>query len=313
MGVTSQRLWYTTAVKLARLYLDDEQFRHMSELSQLLSQMQSTCKCPDGVTDDIMGKGSQLLDLYALEIELISKKTKQKETVSRLKEILAKCNQASSAVSNPRSMAIIREYAGKIFMSESRYDDAYNELFEAFKTNSDAGNIRARTVLKYVVLANMVGLSTINPFDSREAKAYLDDPEITVMLKLRRAYENRDISAIEELIPVFTSFADSFMKSYVDALLYTIKLQLIETLSQAYLSVSLDKLAKRVNVPVWTVMRMVLRLIQDGRVKGRIGDGVLVMEKEKEVDVRDALGDVMSWYRGVINEVHNGWKEGKVK
>ncbi len=36
---------------------------------------------------------------------------------------------------------------------------------------------RAKVMLKYVVLANMLALSDINPFDSREAKVYqVGDP-----------------------------------------------------------------------------------------------------------------------------------------
>lgn len=35
----------------------------------------------------------------------------------------------------------------------------------------EAGNPRAKDALKYVVLANMLALSDINPFAAREAKA----------------------------------------------------------------------------------------------------------------------------------------------
>ena len=48
----------------------------------------------------------------------------------------------------------------------------YNEFFEGFRNYQEAGNGRAATCLKYVVLANMLALSDINPFDSREAKAF---------------------------------------------------------------------------------------------------------------------------------------------
>ena len=44
-----------------------------------------------------------------------------------------------------------------------------------------------RTVcLKYLVLANMLMKSDINPFDSQEAKPYKNDPEILAMTNLVR-------------------------------------------------------------------------------------------------------------------------------
>ncbi len=42
--------------------------------------------------------------------------------------------------------------------------------------------------LKYLVLANMLMQSNINPFDSQEAKPYKNDPEILAMTNLIAAY-----------------------------------------------------------------------------------------------------------------------------
>lgn len=46
--------------------------------------------------------------------------------------------------------------------------------------------IRRTTCLKYLVLANMLMKSGINPFDSQEAKPYKNDPEILAMTNLVR-------------------------------------------------------------------------------------------------------------------------------
>ncbi len=45
---------------------------------------------------------------------------------------------------------------------------------------------RRTTCLKYLVLANMLMKSGINPFDSQEAKPYKNDPEILAMTNLVR-------------------------------------------------------------------------------------------------------------------------------
>ena len=59
-------------------------------------------------------------------------------------------------------VAIIKETGGKIFMSEKKWELALNEMFESFKNYQESGNVRARTVLKYVILASILSGSVIN-------------------------------------------------------------------------------------------------------------------------------------------------------
>lgn len=50
---------------------------------------------------------------------------------------------------------------------------------------------RRTTCLKYLVLANMLMKSGINPFDSQEAKPYKNNPEILAMTNLVRFVAER--------------------------------------------------------------------------------------------------------------------------
>ena len=54
----------------------------------------------------------------------------------------------NAAVLDPRIMGIIREEGGKMQMAEGNWEDAYNELYEAFRNYQEAGNSRARDCLK---------------------------------------------------------------------------------------------------------------------------------------------------------------------
>ncbi len=47
-------------------------------------------------------------------------------------------------------------------MSEKKWELALNEMFESFKNYQESGNVRARTVLKYVILASILSGSEIN-------------------------------------------------------------------------------------------------------------------------------------------------------
>ena len=61
---------------------------------------------------------------------------------------------------------------------QREWEKARNDFFEAFKNYDEAGVQRRVQCLKYLVLANMLMNSDINPFDSQEAKPYKNDPEI---------------------------------------------------------------------------------------------------------------------------------------
>ena len=62
----NDRLWFNTNLKLAKLNLD---MKKIGEVERLLSELHKLCKLPDG-SDDVKGKGTNLLDVYCLEMML---------------------------------------------------------------------------------------------------------------------------------------------------------------------------------------------------------------------------------------------------
>ena len=50
---------------------------------------------------------------------------------------------------------------------EGEFEKAHTDFFEAFKNYDESGSPRRTTCLKYLVLANMLMKSGINPFDSQ--------------------------------------------------------------------------------------------------------------------------------------------------
>merc|ERR1719487_73944 len=233
----------------------------------MVHTLHKTCQKPDG-TDDV-SKGSHLLEVYALEIQMCAL---TKNSI-RMKEIYPKTINLTSAIADPRNIAVIRESGGKMFMSEKKWEAAYNEFFEGFKNYQETGNsTRAKTMLKYVVLANMLALSSINPFDSREAKVYQDDPEISAMASLRTAYEQNDIASIDKLLtnPSYKILSDVFIKTYLQDLLRNIRLQVLQNIIKPYRCISLDFLAKEINVPSEEVVSLLVQLILDEKITARI-------------------------------------------
>merc|ERR1712039_774665 len=125
------------------------------------------------------------------------------------------------------------------------------------------------------VLANMLALSDINPFDSREAKVYQDDPEISAMASLRTAYEQNDIQTIDQLLtnPSYRILSDAFIRTYLQDLLRNIRLQVLQNIIKPYRCVSLQFLAKEINVANDEVISLLVQLTLDEKINAKI-DGI---------------------------------------
>jgi len=187
----NERLWFNTNLKLAKVYLEEGK---LQDVDRLITALKDTCKTPDGADD--LSKGTLLLEIYCLEIQLCS----VSHNSIRMKQIYPKTMNLNAAVADPRIMGIIREEGGKMQMSEGNWEDAYNELYESFRNYQEAGNSRARDILKYVVVASMLTVSDINPFAAREAKVFSDDKEIVAMSDLRQCLEANDLARFERTI-----------------------------------------------------------------------------------------------------------------
>jgi COP9 signalosome complex subunit 2 len=299
-ATANQRLWFSTSVKLAKLHLE---LGDVQKLQRLVRTLHKTCQKPDG-SDDV-SKGSHLLEVYALEIQMC---TLTKNSL-RMKEIYPKTINLTSAIADPRNIAVIRESGGKMYMSEKKWEGAYNEFFEAFKNYQETGNAtRAKIMLKYVVLANMLALSDINPFDSREAKVYQDDPEISAMANLRTAYENNDIQTIDQLLkdPSYRILSDAFIRTYLQDLLRNIRLQVIQNIIKPYRCVSLQFLAKEINVPGDEVVSLLVQLILDEKIAARIdGTEGYLHVNAGSTDVAKKFNNLQKWV-DAFERVHHG-------
>jgi len=250
---------------------------------KMIRELHKTCQTPDGADD--VSKASLLLEIYALEIQMCT----QTKNSARMKEIYPKTMNLTSALVDPRIVAVIRESAGRMFMTEKKWEDAYNEFWESFKNFQETGNPRAKVVLKYVVLSSMLALSGINPFDSREAKVYQDDPDISAMASLRTAYEQNDIQSVDKLLSASSGriLADPFIKTHVQDLLQKIRLQVLKSVIEPYRCVSLAFLARELNITRDEVLDLVVKLILDESIKAHIDGTAGFLEVQDESSSSD--------------------------
>ncbi|OZJ05588.1 COP9 signalosome complex subunit 2 [Bifiguratus adelaidae] len=259
----NDRLWVKTNLKLAKLWLDRKEY---SRLNKILKQLHASCQRDDG-TDD-QRKGTHLLEIFALEIQMYTETRNNK----KLKALYQQSLHVKSAIPHPRIMGVIRECGGKMHMGEKEWDKAQTDFFESFKNYDEAGSPQRIQVLKYLVLANMLTNSEINPFDSQETKPYKNDPQILAMTNLVNAYQRREIKEFEKILHDnhATIMDDAFIRTYIDDVLKNIRTQVLLKLIRPYSRIEIAFAAKQLNIPAHEVERLLIGLILDQRISGRI-------------------------------------------
>ena len=110
-------------------------------------------------------------------------------------------------------------------LRNSSFEKAHTDFFEAFKNYDESGSLRRIVCLKYLVLANMLMKSNINPFDSQETKPFRNEPEVVAMTRLVNAYQNNDITEFESIISTNgdTIMSDPFIREHIEELLSNIR------------------------------------------------------------------------------------------
>ena len=164
------------------------------------------------------------------------------------------------------------------------------DFFESFKNYDEAGSLQRIQVLKYLVLANMLMDSEINPFDSQETKPYKTHAEIVAMTDLVGAYQRGDILEFEKILKENEAsiMGDTFIREYIDSVVRNIRTTSLVQKIRPYTRVTLASLAEHLNVSEEQVEDLLIGLILDGRIGGRI-DQVnrwLELEAAKPFDVQ---------------------------
>jgi len=269
----NERVWFRTNLKLGKLLYDHDEH---TKLARILKELHKSCQTEQG--EDDPKKGSQLVDIYALEIQMYTATKNNK----KLKELYHKALEIRSAIPHPKIMGVIRECGGKMHMREKEWEKAHTDFFEAFKNYDEAGSPRRIQCLKYLVLANMLMLSEINPFEATELKPYKSDAEIVAMNNLVNAYHSNDIKTFEKILKdnKKTILDDPFMKDYIDDLLKNIRTQVMLKILSPYTKIRIQFVSQELNIAPKEVEDLMVGLILDSKIRGRIDQVNQLLELE---------------------------------
>lgn len=307
-ATNNERLWLKTNVKMAKLWLDRKDY---GKLAIKLRELHKACQNEAGEDDPT--KGTQSLEVYALEIQMYAETRNNK----RLKALYQRALAVKSAVPHPKIMGIIRECGGKMHMSEENWKEAQSDFFESFRNYDEAGSIQRIQVLKYLVLTTMLMRSNINPFDSQETKPYKDDPRIAAMTDLVDAFQRDDVHRYEAILQSNKDLlSDPFIAENIDEVTRTMRTKAVLKMIAPYRRFTLNFLAKKIKISLDEVQDILGVLIVEGKLAAKINqeEGTVTVDRDIDTErldsVREWTNAVRSLFVSVLNE-GEGFKIGE--
>ncbi|EDQ90741.1 uncharacterized protein MONBRDRAFT_16111 [Monosiga brevicollis MX1] len=287
----NDRLWFKTNLKLGGVYLAQQNW---PALEALVRDLHASCQTETG--EDDQNKGTQLLEVYALQIQMHTEKKEHKQ----LKVPYQKALAIRSAIPHPLTMGIIRECGGKMHLREELWTRAYEDFFEAFKSYDESGSPKKITCLKYLVLANMLMKSDVDPFDAQESKPYRNNSQIEAMTSLVSAYQAGDIKGFEKILRQnkSTIMNDPFISDYIQDLLTNVRTKVIVELVRPYTNIRLDFIAERLAIDRSQVEELIVECLLDKSIRGQIDQlrGILILSQEQAVARYESLA---TWQNAV--------------
>jgi len=191
-------------------------------------------------------------------------------------------------------------------MGERQWNKASEDFFESFRNYDEAGSPQRIQVLKYLVLANMLMGSEVNPFDSQETKPYKNDPQIKAMTDLVDAYQRREVHSAEKILRDnrATIMDDAFIRSYIGELLRSLRTQYLIDLIKPYSRLELSFLAKQLNVEIQEVEDLLIGLILEGKVDGRIDQVGMKLELDRKQNLEKKRYSALQKWADNLEVVH---------
>ncbi|CCX06312.1 Similar to COP9 signalosome complex subunit 2; acc. no. Q5B3U7 [Pyronema omphalodes CBS 100304] len=291
-GTNNERLWLKTNIKLAKLWLDRKEY---ARLTRNVRTLYKACQKSDGSDDP--SKGTYLLEVYAIEIQMYSELSNNQ----KLKDLFKAAQRVRSAVPHPKIMGIIRECGGKMHMSQENWEEANSDFFESFRNYDEAGSLQRIQVLKYLVLAAMLMKTKINPFESQETKPYRSDPRIIAMTDLVEAYQHNDIHRYEAILEKNKDeiLSDPFIRMHIDEVTRNIRTEALLKLIKPFTRFTLEFIAKQLRISIPEVTEILGFLILDKKVNGKINQAKGTVQIESTTDAEMKVKAIQEWTRAL--------------
>lgn len=241
-GISGHRLW---------LRININRFDNLLDVNDLES---ARCLL-DSITDQLakvseLTRNSFALDVLAAEIEY---SMRVGGAIAELTLFYRRSIQATSAITHPRVMGVIRECGATVHFHRGQYEKARLEFYESFKNYDEAGSSSKKKILKYLGLCSLLTDSEVNPFESQETQSYAQLSEYCNLIQLIAAYENRDLDEFFRVLLAMKNandplFQDRLFQIAEKHVLQNLKMKVLTNLLKASKAVTFDYLNSRLGI-----------------------------------------------------------------
>ena len=273
-GGSNKRIWFKTNMKKATGHLSAKRY---NELKDSIAELEK-------YVNDEGAKSDQLLDVYSLEIQMYMEQG-DKSGVKKTYEKAVKIVESNPGTLTSK-LPIFQFCGGKIMMEDGDFDTAYATLFDAFKYYQDIGSEIRIPCLKYMLIANMLMevkktegdgeekemQAKINPFDSKEVANMRNHASIEPIAQLLDAYEKNNIRNVERILRENPKelAEDPFLNQFVGRLLTKVRIAKILEMVKPYSRINTQFLATQLTIDLEEVEDLLVRLILDNEIEGKI-------------------------------------------
>lgn len=241
-GISGHRLW---------LRININRFDNLLEANGLES---ARCLL-DSITDQLarvseLTRNSFALDVLAAEIEYSMHVGCD---IAQLTLFYRRSILATSAITHPRVMGVIRECGATVHFHRGQYEKARLEFYESFKNYDEAGSSSKKKILKYLGLCSLLTDSEVNPFESQETQSYSQLPEYSNLILLIAAYENRDLDEFYNVLHDMKNTNDSLLQDRLfqvaeKQVLQNLKIKVLMNYLKASKAITFDYLKRRLGI-----------------------------------------------------------------
>jgi len=190
-------------------------------------------------------------------------------------------------------------------MEANDWESAYSSFQEAFRFFEEAGNNLKIPCLKYILLANILRNSKIDPFTSPDTANLKTHKEIAPMASLATAYFDHNITNFEKILRENKSviLGDPFIAFFIQDLLREVRTEILLELIKPYTHIRTNFLANELNVPQAELESLLVDLILDAKVVGQIDQVGQVLHLRTGGSVQK-YNAIEKWTNN-INNTHN--------
>eukprot|EP01097_Dermamoeba_algensis_P003889 TRINITY_DN2634_c0_g1_i1.p1 TRINITY_DN2634_c0_g1~~TRINITY_DN2634_c0_g1_i1.p1 ORF type:complete len:242 (-),score=75.76 TRINITY_DN2634_c0_g1_i1:184-909(-) len=229
----------------------------------------------------------------------------------KTKELYQKAMDISK--SNPgilnSKLALVHYCGGRLLMEQKEWESANRSFYEAFHFWEESGDPLRIPCLRYIILANMLMGSKINPFDSPNTKNLRANPDIKPFAELLESFQSRNLNDFERIIKDNPKHfeGDALIELVLPELWKEMRTQILLNVIKPYNRLYLSFLAQLLHIVDEEVEKLLVSLILDNKIAGQIDQvhQILNLSMASSHKKYSAINNWASGLTSITNDIMN--------